>query len=495
MAVSDFLSELGKGVEATGRVVGSIAKPLAERTAEVVSGDAPQLDEEKRQRQYQMEDQQIEVKAKQLEDQLAIGQKYGTLDPAAQQQYVDQISQLYSHPRHAATLMEKLRQTIHPKGATYTQGSGLKTLKNAVPEGGTAAQDEANREKALVDALGMRQAATDEEIDRRAQDAAKYHKPAGKSPPVPGNQLPPDAIGPDGQPVSAQDRNAGKSFMEWNGAWYPAPKAKPVYKIIKGNVVLMDPATGLPQRNLGPSAGVKVSTHQTPFLGDDQQMHLLTLTTVTTPQGENIEVEPESGTTPQGEGGESKPPAPVQGKPAPKKVGGILPKVAGNGAKPGGVAGPVIPGSHMWAQTKNPVFKADTASYKKANDDAISKKEAFDNARKALASGSTASSDQELIYSWVRSNVQGAGRMTQAEFRQAASTGSLPLRAQSAWEKLKTGKLPPELEQMMFADIKRSYETAQKEADDLKAQLGQTGDAPSGDSDIDAIVQALKGKK
>ena len=58
--------------------------------------------------------------------------------------------------------------------------------------------------------------------------------------------------------------------------------------------------------------------------------------------------------------------------------------------------------------------------------------------------------------------------MTQAEFRQAASTGSLPLRAQSWYEKTKSGRLPPEMEQMMFADIKRSYETSRDEAANLQ---------------------------
>jgi hypothetical protein len=120
----------------------------------------------------------------------------------------------------------------------------------------------------------------------------------------------------------------------------------------------------------------------------------------------------------------------------------------------------------------NPLIKSDSAQYTKVAEDATTKKEAYESARKALAAGSTASSDQELIYSWVRSNVQGAGRMTQAEFRQAASTGSLPLRAQSAWERTKSGKLPPELEQMFLADIKRSYETAQGEADNLRQRLG-----------------------
>ena len=77
----------------------------------------------------------------------------------------------------------------------------------------------------------------------------------------------------------------------------------------------------------------------------------------------------------------------------------------------------------------------------------------------------------------MRSNVQGAGRMTQAEFKQAASVGSLPQRAQIAWEKLKTGRLPADVEQMFLADIKRAADTSAREAADLKSKLGTA--APS----------------
>jgi hypothetical protein len=68
-----------------------------------------------------------------------LGEKYGTLTPEDRQQYVDAITQLYSHPRHAPALMEKLRQAIHPNGATYTPPEP--TLKNPAPAGGTAAAD------------------------------------------------------------------------------------------------------------------------------------------------------------------------------------------------------------------------------------------------------------------------------------------------------------------------------------------------------------------
>ena len=491
MSVGDLLSGIGRGVATAGRVAGAVLEPIAKRTAEVVSGEAPELDAERRQQAMQLTDQQRELKANDLESQLEMGRKYGTLTPEQQKQYVDQITGLYSKPEQQGSLLQRIHKAIHPTG---TVRQAAQPLPNAIPEGGTVAADEAARQKALVDALGLKQSAIDEEIDRRAANAAKYHKAAGKSPPTPGNQIPQDAIGPDGQVIPSTLRTPGQSFIEWNGAWYPAPKAKPVYKIIGGNMMLMDPATGQAMRNLGPASGVKMSTHQTPFLGDDGQMHLLTTTSVTTPQGENIQVEAPPLDTGSGE----KPPAAPTAAPKPK-AGALLPRTGAKPAAPprGGTAGPIIAGSHAWAASKNPLYKSDMAQYTKVAEDANTKAEAYKAASAALASGSTASSDQELIYQWVRSNVQGAGRMTQAEFRQAAATGSLPLRAQSAWQKATTGKLPPELEQMFLADIKRASDTAQQEAAELRKKVEQPGNAPAstGGPNIGDVKTFPNGKK
>ncbi len=479
MAVADFLKDIGKGVEATGRVAGAIAEPLGRSIAEEEAGYAPEIVAEKR----QQADKATDAKVQELESQLEMGRKYGTLTTEQQNEYVRAISQLYSHPSQMGTLVQKLHKAVHPRGAPYQPYAP--PLANATPEGGTVAQDEATREKALADSLGLRQQTTDEEIDRRAADTAKNHKPAGMSPRTPGNQIPPDALGPDGQPIPSAMRTAGQSFIEWNGAWYSAPKAKPVLRMVGSDLLLIDPATGAVMRKVA-SAQAKVSSHQTPYVGDDGQMHMATEYSVALPTGETIYADAsplganESGQSPVGGGGESKPPSSAPAK----KVtpGAILPKTGAKpvAAAPGGM-GPAIPGSHTWAQSKSPLFKSDVEAYTKANEDLTAKKEAFESAQTALnqPGGPTASSDQELIYAWVRSNVQGAGRMTQAEFRQAAATGSLPLRAQTAWERAKSGRLPPELEQMMFADIKRSFETATRIVGDMKAGLQTPGNTPA----------------
>ena len=120
MAVADLLEKIGEGAKTVGRVAGAVAEPLAKRTAEVVSGEAPEIDQEKRARAEKLEDEQLAIKASTLENNLAMGQKYGTLTPDQQQQYIDEITKIYSNSRHAPTLMEKLRKAIHPDG-TFAQ--------------------------------------------------------------------------------------------------------------------------------------------------------------------------------------------------------------------------------------------------------------------------------------------------------------------------------------------------------------------------------------
>ena len=84
--------------------------------------------------------------------------------------------------------------------------------------------------------------------------------------------------------------------------------------------------------------------------------------------------------------------------------------------------------------------------------------------------------------------------MTQAEFKKAASIGSLPERAQNWWNLTLKGRLAPSIEQMMFADIKRAYETAQAEADDLRKRLGpqssQSPQVPTSGFDPNAFPKA-----
>lgn len=201
------------------------------------------------------------------------------------------------------------------------------------------------------------------------------------------------------------------------------------------------------------------------------------------------------------------PPTPVSSQaPQPPAASAKNPGARPPGTKPSGGAvrtprisakSPQLPQSgQVVGHRPNLLEKSDATTYTKANEDAVTKKEAYTSAQKALMQpgGPTPSSDQELIYSWVRSNVQGAGRMTQAEFKQAASIGSLPERAQNWWNLTLKGRLAPSIEQMMFADIKRAYETAQAEADDLRKRLGpqssQSPQVPTSGFDPNAFPKA-----
>ncbi len=148
MAIADFLKDIGTGVAKGAKTVGDALEPIAERTAQVVSGEAPAIDEEARQKKQQMDAAAISAKVQNLESQLEMGRKYGTLTPDQQKQYVDAITGLYSHPSQMDTLVQKLHKAIHPSGATYQTPAPV--LADATPKGGTAAADEAARERELV---------------------------------------------------------------------------------------------------------------------------------------------------------------------------------------------------------------------------------------------------------------------------------------------------------------------------------------------------------
>lgn len=493
MAISDILSDVGKGIATGARVAGAVAEPLGKAIVNEEAGYAPQIAADKRKHQEQMEDAQINAKATELENQMALGQKYGTLTPQQHQQYVDSIAQLYSQPRHAGVLMEKLRKAIHPNGAT-AQGPSA-PLADATPQGGTEAADARSKGE-------LRGSHPVPGVHPFKGPDGKYYQPmytaqgkveneevqdytppdqkgAGKSPPVTGDKLPHDAVSASGDPIPTEERNAGKSFVEYQGKWWPVAKPKPVFKTVRGHSVLVDGQSGAILRDLGPVGTAKTTTRQTLQPGDDGQMHLVNLTSVTTPEGASIEVQPEGESAPPGA------PTPTPNTPA-KKVGAILPRtgakpVQTSGTTPQPSAGRVVPGLSTLAVSKTPLGRSDAAQYTKAAEDANAKQESYEAARAAISNPSP-SSDQELIYSWVRSNIAGAGRMTQAEFKAAAAVGSLGQKVQNWLSMTATGRLSPEIEKMLFTDIERNTKAAQQTAEGLRKRL-QPGNATTGGGD------------
>lgn len=147
MAISDWLGEVGQGLEkgaaATGRVAGALAPAIGKAVVNEEAGYAPQIAAEGRQHTQAMEDQQINAKAGLLENQLKQLQSNAPLfnndgsvmSPQQRTSAISDLSgqftQLYSHPRHAGTLMEKLRQAVSPGG--MTAGAGAMASQPSTP--------------------------------------------------------------------------------------------------------------------------------------------------------------------------------------------------------------------------------------------------------------------------------------------------------------------------------------------------------------------------
>jgi hypothetical protein len=146
VSVGDLLSGIGRGVATAGRVAGTVLEPFGKALAEEESGQLPQIEAEKRQQQYKLTDEERERKANDLESQLEMGRKYGTLTPEQQKQYVDQITGLYSKPEQQGSLLQRIHKAIHPTGTVRQAAQPLPSL---VPTGGTAGADEAAKEREL----------------------------------------------------------------------------------------------------------------------------------------------------------------------------------------------------------------------------------------------------------------------------------------------------------------------------------------------------------
>jgi hypothetical protein len=478
MAIGDILKDIGAGAARGAKAVGAVLEPIAERTAQVESGEAPQIDEQQRQQKQKLANEGIEAQAQELERGLETGRKYGTLTPQQQQQYVDAISKLYSHPSQMGTLMTKLQKAIHPDGATYQTNP----LPNPEPLGGTAAADEANAERLAAARYHARP---------QSPNAQYYDAYAQKLGLADSSQMTPEQW----EAAIGAQKTAGRTPVEHH--WAPLK--------FNGNLYFHDPATN-EMKFVGPENDVTVHRgvqNVTQANGDILQ---IPVTTYTSKQSGKPLIDPETQQPYQTLEPDNHPDNPSTGESKPKtaqagppKPGNILPKkpVAGAASVKPSAGG--IPGAKMVGSRGSPLLKSDQAQYTKVANDANGANEALVAATGALKAPSP-TSDQELIYSWVRSNVQGAGRMTQAEFKLAAVTGSLGLKAQNWWSLASTGKLTDEMRNMMFADVKRGTAAKQAEAARLRQQVQQDMNPgatpasvlPKTDSAVDNFLKSLK---
>lgn len=221
-------------------------------------------------------------------------------------------------------------------------------------------------------------------------------------------------------------------------------------------------------------SGLKVGEHQQVVFDDSGVPHVITLTSRSEtkyPTSANIPSGPSGTATPTtatpaipvSASTPSGPPNPGARAPGTRPSGGAVKKTAASSGN-NDVSNPL-------GFTKgSPLVKSDSTQYTKLAEEANEKNEALQSAR-AAASSPSPSSDQQLIYSWVRSNVQGAGRMTQAEFQQASRTGSLPQKAQNYFSLASTGKLTPEIRTMLLNDVQRSAQVSQQGAEAARNQL------------------------
>lgn len=469
MAIGDILKDIGSGLETGAKAVGAVAQPILQRTAEVVSGEAPQIDQEQRTRQEQMEDAQLNAQAQELENQLEMGRKYGTLTPDQQQAYIDKITGLYNKPRHAPLLMERLRKAIHPNGAVAPTPTA--PLKDATPTGGTAAADarlaaEKQHPRPVPGVHPFKgpdgkyyQPMYDGSGNVVNSEVEGYTPPplggVSKSPPLTGDKLPQDAVGPNGDPLPPEDRTVGKSFVEYRGQWWPVAKPKPILRTLQGHLVMIDPGTHNVIKDYGPQSGAKVTHRQTLQAEDDGQMHIVTLTSVTTPEGAQIDVQPEetgeTEGTPSGGGGSAAPPSSAPKTPA-KKVGSILPKT---GAKPAG-AGPVVPGLSTLAQNK-----LRNQAQAKADKDVVDAQKLSTLADLVAANPNDAINQKRLAVALERAS---AGRFTTQALDYVIKAGWGNTLEQWA-NNTTTGALPPDVLRQLVDGAHQNFIAAQKAQD------------------------------
>jgi hypothetical protein len=101
----------------------------------------------------------------------------------------------------------------------------------------------------------------------------------------------------------------------------------------------------------------------------------------------------------------------------------------------------------------------------------------------------TATSDQALLIAWVRSNIQGAGRLNTTEIQQGLRAGSYGTKAQNAWDLATKGTLSPEIHNDFLNDIRNAAQVARDQADQYKK------DHNIQDSDLSAIADYEKNRK
>jgi hypothetical protein len=81
--------------------------------------------------------------------------------------------------------------------------------------------------------------------------------------------------------------------------------------------------------------------------------------------------------------------------------------------------------------------------------------------------------DTQLVLGWVRSQVQGAGRMNEVEIDRASTSGTWPERVSNWYHKWKDGRLDDSIRASMINNIRVAAQQSKYEPDDLRRQIDE----------------------
>jgi hypothetical protein len=91
-----------------------------------------------------------------------------------------------------------------------------------------------------------------------------------------------------------------------------------------------------------------------------------------------------------------------------------------------------------------------------------------------LKGNKSPTADTSIVFSWVRANVRGAGRMTNTEIEQGLKSGSFGTRLSNAYNRAVDGTLDDDFISQMVRDINRAYQAAKNTADKSGASNAPT---------------------
>lgn len=244
---------------------------------------------------------------------------------------------------------------------------------------------------------------------------------------------------PNGQwvrPVQNADGSITEQPMPASYTGPQAKPAKPLYKVLRGHAVLLDPSTGNIIRDLGAAATARTTTHQSIQYDADGIPHMVSLTSVSVPgMGPvDVDVAPEAS-------------EPAKG-PAPR---------AGASGTPG-----------------RP--KAGQLDFRKPTPQSTTAKKAVDTAENSYLDVQKASQDptpvgdQGVILAWLRGRVN---RVTTTEIQAVNNLGGARMKLEGNVVRIQSGKMTDQQRKWFLRSAKDNYDNALKVASKYDSPKGE----------------------